>query len=139
MDVTSLQNEHNASPWCLGQCANILMPMIPFHFIQFFFALSAFSQLYSQLSLGHSTLYNLFPSSELTVTIRQPSMYHTKKGIHFRGHMGRGTQFDHAIQLSTQASGDGFDFNIPEAVHLMVNDWEDELCGALNVAGLNLE
>ena len=66
-------------------------------------------------------------------------MYRTEQGIHLYGRMGRGTQSDCAIQLSTQASGDGFDVEIHEAVHLMVNDWEDELSGALKAASHTLE
>ena len=48
-----------------------------------------------------------------------------KRGTPYRGHLGRGSQDERQIQLSTQASGDGFDAEIPEVVRQMVNYWED--------------
>ena len=66
-------------------------------------------------------------------------MSHRQLGTPHRGFQGRGNQTDRPIPLSTQANSDGFDLEIPEAVHLMANDWEGELTGALSVVVRTLE
>ena len=61
-----------------------------------------------------------------------------QKGTPHRG-CGRNARVDGHIPLSTQASGNGFDLEIPEEVQRIVSHWEDELSGALGTTGRMVE
>ena len=81
-----------------------------------------------------TTLCNFSLSFGFISLLRHSAMFRRLHSIRGCGRQGRGAQAECQIPLSPQTSGEGFDIEIPEAVRMMVNDWEDELSGAGNAA-----
>ena len=72
--------------------------------------------------LTFTTLYIFSLVSDFTNPLCHSTMSKRQRGTPSRGHRGRGAQAERHIPLLAQASGEGFDVEILDAVQLMVTD-----------------